>query len=232
MSSTDLVLSVFELVLMVFSLCLHDCIQAWTANRLGDPTARMMGRLTMNPVQHYDPLGTILFPIIYLFRSPPFLMGWTKPIPMTSRNFRKPRRDENLVYSSGPVAQLTLALLALVAITVLRHVGGAGPALQAAANLARHLPNMAMDELPPLTPLMLLLYYTVFINTLLFSFNLVPFPFFDGGKILANQLPYNLSQKYQNASIYFMFAFFFVGFPLVMMSFAPVMGIFDAIMGV
>lgn len=233
MSSTDLVLSVFELVIMVFSLCLHDCVQAWTANRLGDPTARMMGRLTMNPVQHYDLFGTIIFPLIYLFRSPPFLMGWTKPVPLTSRNFRKPRRDENIVYSSGPLAQLALAVIALVIIIVLRHANtGAELALQVAGRLARHFPGLAMDELPSLTPVMLLLYYTVFLNTLLFSFNLVPFPFFDGGKILANQLPYNLSQKYQNANVFFMFAFFFLGFPLVMVSFAPVMGIFDAIMGV
>lgn len=233
MSSTDLVLSLFELVIMVFSLCLHDCVQAWTANRLGDPTARMMGRLTMNPVQHYDPLGTILFPIIYLFRSPPFLLGWSKPVPLTSRNFRKPRRDENLVYSSGPIAQISLAVVSLIAIIILRHTSaGAEPALQVASHLARHFQGITVDGLPPLTPVMLLLYYTVFLNTLLFSFNLIPFPFFDGGKILANQLPYNLSQKYQNASMFFMFAFFFVGFPLVMISFAPVMAIFDAIMGV
>src|SRR6201992_3617904 len=97
-------LVVFELAVMVLSLSLHDCAQAWMANKLGDPTARMMGRISMNPLVHYDVLGTLIFPVIYTILRPPFVIGWSKPVPMTSRNFRQPRRDENIALLAGPAA--------------------------------------------------------------------------------------------------------------------------------
>ncbi len=87
-------LGVFEYVVLLLSLSLHDAVQTWFAFRMGDPTAKMLGRQSLNPVRHYDLLGTVVFPIIYLFQGP-ILLGWSKDIPLTTRNFRK-YRDEML----------------------------------------------------------------------------------------------------------------------------------------
>jgi Zn-dependent protease len=233
MSSLDFGLAIFELVVMVFALSLHDCAQAWAANRLGDPTARMMGRLSMNPARHFDVLGTGIFPLIYVLRSPPFVIGWTKPVAMTPRNFRRMVRDENMAILAGPAVQLLTAVLALVVLVVIRHVNGAAAlSLETAARLAMHYPGVDTVDLPTIFPFMLFLYYCILINLLLFVFNLVPFPFFDGGKILVNYLPYNAAQTFQRASMYFMIGFFFFGFGVVMLFFRPLMALFNGLLGV
>jgi Zn-dependent protease len=223
-------LVVFELAVMVLSLSLHDCAQAWAANKLGDPTARMMGRISMNPLVHYDVLGTLIFPVIYTILRPPFVLGWSKPVPMTSRNFRRPRRDENMALLAGPAAQFLLAVVALLVLVVLKH---ANPALQVPLLTAAMLANghsVGTDGLPGIFPLLLLLYYVILVNLLLFVFNLVPFPFFDGGKILVNYLPYEAGKTYERFSLYFMFLFFFIGFGVVMMFFTPFFSVFNRLL--
>jgi Zn-dependent protease len=221
-------LVIFELAVMVLSLSLHDCAQAWMANRLGDPTARMMGRLSMNPAQHYDLLGTIVFPVIYAIIRPPFIMGWSKPVPMTSRNFRNPRRDENIALLAGPAAQFLLAFIALVILIILRHANPAlNDSLATAVSLALHNLSVGTENLPSIFPLILFLYFCILVNLLLFVFNLVPFPYFDGGKILMNYLPYEMAKSYEKFGIYFMFLFFFIGFGIVMLFFAPFFSLFN-----
>jgi Zn-dependent protease len=224
-------LVVFELVVMVLSISLHDCAQAWMANRLGDPTGRMMGRISMNPMQHYDPLGTFIFPLLYAIIRPPFIMGWSKPVPMTARNFRNPRRGENYALLAGPAAQFCLALVALIALIVLRHFNPStlGP-LVIAQHLAMHDLSVGTDDLPSIFPLMLFLYFCILVNLLLFIFNLVPLPYFDGGKILMNYLPYEMAKSYERYGMYFMFAFFFIGFAVVMAFFMPFFSVFNALL--
>jgi Zn-dependent protease len=220
-------LVVFELAVMVLSLSLHDCAQAWMANRLGDPTGKMMGRISMNPAVHYDLLGTVIFPLIYTVLRPPFVLGWSKPVPMTSRNFRRPRRDENLALLAGPAAQFLLATVALVVLVILRH---ANPDLSGPLVIAAMLANghsVGTEGLPGSFPVLLLLYYVILVNLLLFVFNLVPFPFFDGGKILVNYLPYETAKSYERFSMYFMFIFFFIGFTIVMLFFRPFFAVFN-----
>ena len=225
------VLALFELVVMMLALSLHDCAQAWMANRLGDPTARMMGRLTMNPLRHFDVLGTLLFPMIYVLRSPPFVMGWSKPVPMTARNFRDAKRGEVMALAAGPAAQLAAATVALILLVILRHVNPATHAtLLLATQMAMHNPNVGTEGLPALFPVILFLYFCVFVNLLLFVFNLVPFPFFDGGKILVNYLPYNMAQTYQRYSMWFMIGFFFLGFGIVLAFFAPLLAVFTSLL--
>lgn len=232
MSPIDLGLAIFELVVMMLALSLHDCAQAWTANRLGDPTARMMGRITMNPAKHFDFFGTVLFPLYYVWRSPPWVVGWTKPVPMTSRNFQRPVRDETFAILAGPAVQLLAAIAALVVLIVMRHINPAtGFSLQTAALLAMHVP-VDTTNLPTIFPVILFLYFCILINLLIFVFNLVPFPFFDGGKILLNHLPFNAAKAFQQYSMYFMIAFFFFGFTVVMLFFAPLMAVFNALLGV
>src|SRR5579875_3539429 len=119
LSPLILALVVFELVVLVLSISLHDAAQAWMANRLGDPTGRMMGRLTMNPVPHFDFFGTALWPLIYVWKSP-LILGWGKPVPMTTRNFRRPQ-DEVTATLAGPAAQLLAAVICLLILIVVKH---------------------------------------------------------------------------------------------------------------
>ncbi len=224
-------LVIFELAVMVLSLSAHDCAQAWMADRLGDPTARMMGRLSMNPAQHYDVLGTLLFPLIYAVMRPPFVLGWSKPVPMTSRNFRNPRRDENLALLAGPAAQFLLAVVALVVLVAIRHANPAiTVSIATSAYLAHHDLTVGTDNLPGIFPLILFLYFCILVNLLLFVFNLVPFPYFDGGKILMNYLPYEMAKSYERFGMYFMFLFFFIGFGIVMLFFAPFFDVFNRLL--
>ena len=224
-------LIVFELVVMVLSISLHDCAQAWAANRLGDPTARMMGRLTMNPARHFDLLGMLVWPVLFIFRSP-LILGWGKPITFTPRNFRNPSRDEMLATLAGPAAQLAAAVVALIALIIVRHtVPGSIYSLVIASQLAMRNLSMGTEGLPGIFPLILFLYFCILVNLLLFVFNLVPLPFLDGGKILTHYLPYNAAKTYQSLSLYLMFGFFFLGGYVINLFFFPILNIFDILLG-
>ena len=126
MQSSAFIIAVFEFVLLLFSLSVHECAHAWMASRLGDQTARMMGRISLNPMDHVDPIGTLLFPALMIFG--PFigfsffsgmLMGWAKPTPVITRNFRKIVRDDNLVTLAGPASNLLLVLAAFLVLVVI-----------------------------------------------------------------------------------------------------------------
>ena len=227
MDPMTIALIVFELVVMVLSISLHDCAQAWTANRLGDPTARMLGRISMNPAKHFDPFGMLIWPILFIFRSP-LVLGWGKPVPITSRNFRRASRDEMISTLAGPAAQLLTAIVALIVLVIMKHVQ---PDTVTSINVASHLAmrNLGVETatLPAIFPLILFLYYCILVNILLFVFNLVPLPFLDGGKILMHYLPYNAAQTYQGLSMYLMFGFFFFGFVIIRIFFVPIMTIFQ-----
>lgn len=223
-------LIIFELVVMVLSISLHDCAQAWAANRLGDPTARMMGRISMNPARHFDLLGMVIFPVIFIYQSP-LVLGWGKPITFTARNFRNPSRDEMIATLAGPAAQLLAAVVALLILIIVRHtIPGSFDSLVVASELAMRNFSLGTQGLPGIFPLILFLYYCILVNLLLFVFNLVPLPFLDGGKILMHYLPFNAAKTFQSMSFFFMFAFFFLGYYVIEIFFAPIMGIFKLLL--
>ena len=226
----DVALAIFEFVVLLLAISIHDSAQAWMAARLGDPTAKMLGRISLNPLKHYDLLGTIIWPAIFIFRSP-LVLGWGKPIPITSRNFRKPK-DEVLVYLSGPVAHLVAAAVCLLILIVLKHtVSGAAASLGVAAILARYRSSMVSTlDLPAIFPILLFLYYGVLVNLLLFAFNVVPLPALDGGKILRYFLPYNAQRTYDGMAFYLMIAFFFLGFGIISAIFNPLLAIFNTLL--
>src|SRR5215469_14355936 len=205
-------LVVFELVVMVLSISLHDSAQAWMANRLGDPTARMMGRISMNPARHFDWFGMVIWPILFIFQSP-LVLGWGKPVPITPRNFRRPSRDEMVATLAGPGIQLLAAIAALIVLVIMRRVQHDSTlSLVIASQLAQRNLNVPLQGLPAIFPLYLFLYFCILVNLLLFVFNLIPLPFLDGGKILMHYLPYNAAKTYESMSMWMMIAFFFVGF--------------------
>ena len=224
--SLDVVLAIFEFVVLVLAISVHDCAQAWTASRLGDPTARMLGRVTLNPMRHIDVFGTLLWPLLYIFRSP-LVLGWGKPVPITPNNFRRPARDEVAVYAAGPAAHLAAAAVCLLLLLILKHaVPAAANSLQVAEYLALRVP-LSTDGLPGLFPIVLFLYFGILINLLLFVFNLVPLPALDGGKILRNYLPYNAAKTFDSMGLYLMFGFMFLGFRIVLYFFSPLLGAFN-----
>jgi Zn-dependent protease len=154
-------------LILVVSLSVHEAAHAWTANRLGDPTARLLGRLTLNPLKHIDLIGTVIFPLLAMYSGLP-LIGWAKPVPVSMRNLRSPRRDFALVALAGPVSNLLIAAGAAAVISVAADGTGG-----VAANL---------------------LVFAAQMNVLLAVFNLIPVPPLDGGNVLAGFVPESFAQ--------------------------------------
>lgn len=153
---------------VLFAITVHEVAHGWVANKLGDSTARMMGRLTLNPIKHIDPIGTVLIPAITLLTSG-FIFGWARPVPVTWQNLRQPRRDMALVAVAGPAANLLMALVWALVLKVGVHYHAAFGALA--------------------QPLILMGVAGIFVNTLLLLVNLVPVPPLDGGRLLTGILP-------------------------------------------
>ena len=105
MSQQEIVIKIFQFAILVFALSLHESAHAWMASRLGDQTARMLGRVTLNPIKHIDPIGTILIPLVMLFLPGygRFLIGWARPTPVNTRNFKRVTRDDILTTLAGPI---------------------------------------------------------------------------------------------------------------------------------
>ena len=199
MQSAALIIGLFEFVLLIFSLSFHECSHAWMASRLGDQTARLEGRVTLNPMYHIDPVGTLLFPAIIIF-GPFFgmsmfsgaLVGWAKPTPVISRNFRKIRRDENLVTLAGPVSNLLLAGIALIFLLAIEIGMNGGRDLVLSTFQGGILQGVGSG----LQAAVLLAVLAIEINISLFFFNLLPIPPLDGSSLVRNLLPYNAMQFY------------------------------------
>src|SRR5437868_5907564 len=115
----------FELIVFLFAISLHESAHAWMAMRRGDPTASMLGRVTLNPIKHIDPVGTILLPAIALFTGIPVL-GWAKPTPVDPRNFRNPVLDDILTSVAGPVSNFLLALASVVLLVMISITSASG----------------------------------------------------------------------------------------------------------
>jgi Zn-dependent protease len=227
--SLEVALALFEYVVLLLAISLHDAAQAWVAARFGDPTAKMLGRQSMNPVKHFDLFGTLIFPIFYMVQSS-LIFGWGKPVPVTDRNFRR-AKDEMLVYLSGPVAHLAGAGACLAVLVLLKHtVPGAAASLPIAMALAERVPGVSTLDLPPIFPAMLFLYYGILVNLLLLAFNVIPLPSLDGGKVLRHFLPYNAQKTFDSMGLYLMIAFFFLGFRLIFMIVGPLLGVFNLLL--
>lgn len=153
---------------LLFAITVHEVAHGWMALRFGDRTAQMLGRLTLNPIRHIDPLGTIVIPALLMVMGG-FIFGWAKPVPVDWRNLRNPKRDMAIVALAGPLANLAMAL---------------GWAVVAKIGL------LLVDSFPWVSvPMVLMGKIGVFLNLILMVLNLLPLPPLDGGRVLAGLLP-------------------------------------------
>ena len=157
----------------LFALCFHEYAHGWMAKRLGDNTAENMGRLTLNPISHMDPLGTVVFPILAIVGGSPLFFGWAKPVPVMERNLKDPRKDMFWIALAGPASNILLAFIALFIMPFMNFTSfnfGDNPLIRDGFNLF------------------------ILINLFLAIFNLIPIHPLDGGKILARFLPYRANR--------------------------------------
>lgn len=168
-------------VVLLFSLTIHEMAHAWTADRLGDPTARQLGRVSLNPFVHADLVGTVVFPLLALVGGIP-LIGWAKPVPVNIARLRHDRRDFVLVAAAGPASNLVLAFAAATAMSL--------------------LPQIVDGQSTFLMPAAWLLLGAVQINLLLAVFNMIPIPPLDGGNVLSGLLPRRLAGLFDQVRPY------------------------------
>ncbi len=215
----------FQLIAFVFAISVHESAHAWMANLRGDPTARMLGRVTLNPLKHIDPVGTVLLPLIAAFTHFP-VIGWAKPTPVNPRNFKNPVLDDVLTSVVGPASNFAVATVAVTLLMIIKHTSAFGA--QVVYGIPQGFVSLQSDSF--LVPACLLLYQFMVVNIVLGVFNLIPVPPLDGSHVLRHFLPANLLRIYDTAGIFMLMALVFLGGGLLGRLIYPVIGIFDAVL--
>jgi Zn-dependent protease len=191
---------IFELIVFLFSAVIHEVSHGVMAEKLGDPTARLAGRLTLNPLKHLDPFGSVVLPLLLaipaLFGQPTFIFGWAKPVPYNPANLKDPKGGAAKIAAAGPISNFVLAAVFGIAIRILTAAGMAGSAL------------------------VIFLSIIIYVNLLLGVFNLVPLPPLDGSKVLYAFLPptergYATMRFMERYGMMLVLLFIFFGFELL-----------------
>ena len=199
----------FQVIVFLFAVSVHESAHAWTADRCGDPTARMLGRVTLNPLKHIDPFGTILFPLIGLLTGAG-LFGWAKPTPVTPENFRNQVRDDILITVAGPASNLLIASASVALLAVIAFTTTNG------REFVQNIAEGALTETNSIwMPVIWLLYSAVRMNILLFVFNLIPVPPLDGSHVFRHLLPNSLRSTYDSFGMFGLILLFAMGGPVV-----------------
>lgn len=171
---------------LLFAMVLHEYAHGWVAYRCGDSTAKLQGRLTLNPLVHIDPFGTIILPLLCLAMPGGFFLGWAKPVPIDPRGMHHPRRDMALVAAAGPAMNLLLAIGSALLFALLLSIE---PTIGNYWSKSEDSVHPATWQTMLLLPIGVMAVYSVLINVLLMLFNLLPLPPLDGGRILTSLLP-------------------------------------------
>ncbi len=152
---------IFQIIILLFSVVIHEVSHGFIAEKLGDPTARQLGRLTLNPLKHLDPFGSVILPLLLALLPTGIVFGWAKPVPYNPLNLKNPDRDGAIIAAAGPTSNIGIAVVFAIIFRIVHAFGGQGTEL-----------------------LLALLSYVILINILLAIFNLVPIPPLDGSKVL------------------------------------------------
>jgi Zn-dependent protease len=187
----DFNLAVFALWVLPFLLAVvfHEWAHGYVAKQLGDDTASRLGRLTLNPLAHIDPVGTLALPALLMITGSPVMFGWAKPVPVSYNRLRNPRRDMVLVALAGPTMNLLLAAVSAVVLTMMaRSMSGAPEAADGSFRVAEPMFRMAVMSLQ--------------LNVVLAVFNMLPIPPLDGGRVATGLLPRDLAYRLEQVEPY------------------------------
>ena len=169
---------------VLFAITVHEVAHGWVANKLGDSTAKMLGRLTLNPFKHIDPIGTVVVPLAMVLLQTGFVFGWAKPVPVNMNKLNSPRKDMAIVAIAGPLSNLVMAIFWVFVFKL-------GNSVITDPNIAKGI--MAMGQAG------------ILINLILFVFNLLPIPPLDGSRVLSGFLPKSLSDVMDKIEPYGLF---------------------------
>lgn len=212
----------FKFIAFLFAISVHESAHAWMANLRGDPTARMLGRITLNPIKHIDPVGTVLLPLIAAFTHFP-LLGWAKPTPVNPANFQNPVLDDVLTSIVGPVSNFAVATITLILLVVVKHSSALGQQIVSGIPLG-YIPS---EMASVLVPVCLLLYDFLLINIVLGVFNLIPVPPLDGSHVIRHFLPDAALRIYDNIGIFGLLALVYLAPGVLGRLLYPVIGTFN-----
>ena len=198
---------IISVPIFIFAMMIHEIAHGWVAYKLGDPTAKFSGRLTLNPISHIDPIGTILLPITLIMMKSPVVFGWAKPVPINFFGLRNPKRDIMLVGAAGPVVNIIFAFI-----------------LAAIFRLLPIAPTSLLGEV---------LFASILVNLILAAFNLIPIPPLDGSRILFSLLPPGPAMRYMSIEPYgFIILFVLIYFGFLDRVVYPLVKILEKIIGI
>ncbi len=169
----SIALGIIQIFVLLFAITIHEASHGWVAYKLGDPTAYLQGRVTLNPIAHIDPLGTIIFPILLVVMRTGFVFGWAKPVPVNPYNLKNPRRDNLWISAAGPLSNILVAFISIILLKLIFPI------------------NLSI-----IRGLSIILYYSVLLNIILAVFNLIPIPPLDGSGVLMGLLPEKAAEQY------------------------------------
>jgi Zn-dependent protease len=214
----------FQLIVFLFAISVHESAHAWMANRCGDPTARMLGRISLNPIKHIDVFGTVLLPLICVITHIPVL-GWAKPTPVDPRNFRNPVRDDILTAVVGPTSNFIVAAGATLVLLAVKLSSPFG---------AQTVYGVMFGMISPqsnsvLIPFCFLVYELLVINVVLAVFNLIPVPPLDGSHVLRHFMPESARRTYDMLGWFGLLALVYFGGGILSRIIGPFLGFFTHI---
>lgn len=174
---------------LVLAIIIHEVSHGYVANKLGDPTAKLLGRLTLNPLKHIDPVGTIIMPfMLYYLSNGQFVFGYAKPVPINPQNFKDPRKDMAISAAAGPVTNILIAIISQI---IFAHL-----ILPASTVMPDSINSTVLN------PMAMMFQTSIGINIFLAVINLIPIPPLDGGRVLVGFLPYKQAIAYSRIEPY------------------------------